>query len=297
MRGPVVLDLFAGIGGWDVGARSIGIDPIGLELDSAACSVRAAAGLRTIRADVATFPVGHLEAKVCGLIASPPCQDFSHAGTKAGIDGDRGQLMWEVVRYVDALRPCWIACEQVPPALEWWKRFARQFADEGYECWTGILNAADYGVPQTRRRAFLLAVRDDYGWTPGPPPRTHHRNPGLFDGPDRWVTMAEALAEHWPEQESWMVNRRADYRNGAPTIALIDGAARPAPTVTAMQRWITGPNDRRLSVRDGLVLQGFPDDYPVALPIVGDAWRCVGNAVPPPLAAAVLSALLQEVTE
>ena len=72
------VDLFAGPGGWDVGARELGLDPLGIELDDAACRVREAAGLRTLQGDVAALDP--LDFPCDLLIASPPCTAFSMAG-------------------------------------------------------------------------------------------------------------------------------------------------------------------------------------------------------------------------
>jgi DNA (cytosine-5)-methyltransferase 1 len=75
------LDLFAGMGGWDWGARSLGIEPLGIELDHAACETRRAAGLATAEADVTTLDPADF-APCDLLIASPPCQGFSTAGKR-----------------------------------------------------------------------------------------------------------------------------------------------------------------------------------------------------------------------
>lgn len=165
---------------------------IGFEWDKAACETRAAAGHRTVRTDIAQFPLEQFGDRVTGLIASPPCQDFSLAGRGAGIDGDRGQLILEVPRWVEALQPDWFACEQVPPALGVWKQFAAQFEQMGYSVWCGVLNAANYGVPQTRKRAFLIGSRVR---AVQPPEPTHAKNPepSLFGQLEPWVTMADAL--------------------------------------------------------------------------------------------------------
>ena len=67
----MIVDLYAGPGGWDEGLRTLGItDVVGLEWDEAACLTRAAAGHRTIRTDVATCPTEPFVGKVRGLIAS-----------------------------------------------------------------------------------------------------------------------------------------------------------------------------------------------------------------------------------
>jgi DNA (cytosine-5)-methyltransferase 1 len=252
-----VIDLFAGPGGWDLAARSHGLDPLGIELDGAACATRAAAGLTTIRADVATAVVEHgglsiedhyaqqyhhwPSESITGLIASPPCQAFSMAGNGAGrkalaaylaaigwmgagrpvpreyldeqCDDERAHLVLEPLRWALALRPRWIALEQVEPVLPLWEAVAMALRAKGYDAWTGVLSAEQYGVPQTRRRAILLASLD--GPVAAPPP-THQRyipprrrdeateslftapEPGRIVAPeDRdlppWVSMAEAL--------------------------------------------------------------------------------------------------------
>lgn len=260
--GLVILDLFAGPGGWSEGLRLLGLEDVGIEWDAAACATRAAAGHRTIRADVAAYPMQPFMAgKVEGPIASPPCQDFSLAGKQAGRSGEKGQLIDVVPAWVAATSPRWIACEQVPPALPIWREHAETYRRLGYKVWTGVLNAADYGVPQTRRRALLLATLDG---SPLPPTPTHAKDPrpGLFGVLHPWVTMAEALGwgltdrpgytfcgsneggpdlaggsgaraqiESAKERGDWaaprlMMDRR---QNGAP---VLDMSANPAPTVT-----------------------------------------------------------------
>lgn len=107
-------------------------------------------------------------------------------------------LAAEPMRYLHDLNsvgePEWIAMEEVPDVLPLWKQYAVILRRWGFSVWTGILNAADYGVPQTRRRAILLASRVR---TAQPPPPTHAKNEepeGLFGpGRARWVSMAQAL--------------------------------------------------------------------------------------------------------
>lgn len=81
---PVIdIDLFAGPGGWDEGAAPLGIHPLGIERDEAACATRRAAGHETLQADVAALEVATLAA-IRGLIGSPPCKLYSAAGTGIG---------------------------------------------------------------------------------------------------------------------------------------------------------------------------------------------------------------------
>jgi DNA (cytosine-5)-methyltransferase 1 len=238
------LDLFAGPGGWDIGARQLGIDPLGIEVDGSVVKTRMAAGLRTLEADVAIVdPPG--EAFINGdldlLLASPPCQPWSAAGKReaerdrenvyklaeffvTGRGGGppvdwadpRSRLAAEPMRWIMALRPKLVSFEQVPPVLGLWEWCADLLRRQGYSTWTGLLSAEQYGIPQTRERAFLMAIdREDGQWEVIPPAPTHQRyippmkarqDETLFDPPEAqrivhpedrdllpWISMAEAL--------------------------------------------------------------------------------------------------------
>jgi DNA (cytosine-5)-methyltransferase 1 len=221
----LILDLFAGPGGWSHALNVLGVRDVGLEWDEWACKTRAAAGQLTIRADVAMYPVRPFLGRTIGLIASPPCQAWSMAGRRLGLvdqplvhqavadlaagrdtrerllaacRDERSLLAAEPMRYLNALNtvgePEWVAMEEVPDVLALWRQYAAILRRWGFSVWTGILNAADYGVPQTRRRAILLASRVR---TAEPPPPTHAQvaEPESLFGPGRarWVSMAEAL--------------------------------------------------------------------------------------------------------
>ena len=63
------------------------------------------------------------------------------------------RLLAEPMRWLAGLRPGWVCLEEVPDVLPLWKQYALYLQQWGYNTWTGVLNAADYGVPQTRKRA------------------------------------------------------------------------------------------------------------------------------------------------
>ncbi|MFI2204796.1 DNA cytosine methyltransferase [Streptomyces sp. NPDC020192] len=221
----MILDLFAGPGGWSQALTVLGVRDVGLEWGEWACKTRAAAGQLTIRTDVAAYPLWPFLGRITGLIASPPCQAWSVAGKRLGLvdqplvhqavadlaqgldtraellaacRDERSLLAAEPMRYLHALnrhgQPEWVAMEEVPDVLPLWRQYAAILRTWGYSVWTGVLNAADYGVPQTRRRAILLASRTR---TAEPPPPTHAKfgEPDSLFGPGRarWVSMAEAL--------------------------------------------------------------------------------------------------------
>lgn len=287
----VILDLFAGPGGWSEGLRQIGLSDVGIEWDAAACATRKAAGHLTIRADVAQYPIKPFIGKVTGLIASPPCQDFSQAGRRAGVTGEKGKLIWEPLRWAQTLLPRWCAFEQVPEAMWFWHETACQLRLLGYRVAMSVLNAADYGVPQARERAFLLASLNGPVRLPTP---THAAGgvTGLFGDIPAWRSWGDATgrSDDWRLEHirgSGMVERHGQR---PPRLA-----TEPSFTVLAWKdsrmRWVHEDGTReRFTVRDSLTLQTFPADYPVQ----GSDTRAqeqIGNAVPPLFAAHVLSAV------
>ena len=236
--GGFVLDAFAGPGGWDTGLRLAGYTGyvLGIEHDQAACRTAVAAGHPRVRADVASFPLDHLAGEVEGLIASPPCQAWSNAGKRDGFADqarvyeriaafangrtptkvewvdERSKLTAEPMRWAVALRPRWIALEQVPPVLELWEYTAVFLRQLGYAVWTGILSAEEYGVPQTRRRAILTARLGGPVRRPAPTHQPYRAGRDFQTAPDLFgdplpppVSMAEALGWGLPTCPAWTV--------------------------------------------------------------------------------------------
>lgn len=281
----MILDLFAGPGGWDEGLRLLGrSDVVGIEWDEAACETAAAAGHERICADVATAKAAQFS-DVEGLVASPPCQPFSENGRRGGLLDPRGRLVNEPMRFVERLRPRWVAFEQVKTVLPIWREHVNTLRGMGYSAWAGVLDAADYGVPQHRLRAVLVARRD------GPfaelPPETHSRL--------RWVSQGSAL--DWQNPAEWVVNTGLDWKKGQPREAAqkIPGN-QPSTTVTtrSVGQWRVYPPGREyrgLTEREAAILQTFPADYPWHGATQLARATQIGNAVPPLLAAHILAAL------
>lgn len=345
----MIVDLYAGADGWGEAARRLGLgSPVGLEIEHDPCVTAVAAGGRRVRCDVATYPTAPFAGRVAGITGSPPCQAWSSAGKRGGefdrdavhelvdmlAEGDRSAewarswSRWrdprshhaaQPVRWVRDLRPEWVCLEQVPAVLGLWQHIARVLDDWGYATWTGLLNSADYGVPQTRVRAFLVASRVR---SVRPPVATHfdpRRGTAMWGTP--WVSMADALgwgAEGRPaptvtgggtgsgggvEVFAGREARAVAYRNGSRERAAVRPLTEPAPTVHFGESanevtWeLHGPRTRpatalaesvRVSVTEAAVLQGFRPDYPWRGTRTSQ-YQQVGNAVPPPLAAAVMA--------
>ena len=267
----MILQGCAGPGGWCTGLRMAGNTEfsVGVEWDHAACLTAVAAGHVRVQADIATFPLAHLRGKVTGLIMSPPCPTWSMAGDGAGkVDmpnvyrliadfanertpGDyewadeRSRLTAEPMRWATATRPRWIALEQVPPVLPLWRYTAELLRKQGYRTWTGVLSAEEFGVPQTRKRAILMASLDG---PVGPPVPTHQAyragrdiqvEPDLFGDPlPPPVSMAKALGREVSAQQVQLVSAaRTKVQDGT----LPRSTEHPAMTVAfghADMRWL-----------------------------------------------------------
>lgn len=217
-----VLDLFAGTG-VGVALQQLGATEYGVENMKEAVASRDAAGMVTPYRDVWD---AHLAEGLTWdtLHASPSCQTYSMAGNGAGrkaLDDVLGTLrrgVWKDIdelrewaaslgderigivlvplHYVWRFRPTYVSLEQVPPVLPVWEAYAEVLGWLGYSVATGNVQAEQFGVPQTRKRAILVA-RLDGGEARLPAPthsRYYPRSPGKLDpGVEKWVSMADAL--------------------------------------------------------------------------------------------------------
>lgn len=235
----MIVDLFAGLRGWSEGLAKLGFSDIGVELNRDACATARAAGHLTIRADVERYPAAAF-AGAWGIIASPPCQDWSVAGNGAGRAGASGHLIDVVPEWVDVIRPEWVVCEQVPGCLDVWREHAQRYKRAGYSVWCGILNAANFGTPQVRQRAVLIASRARVATAPEP---THAKQPepGLFGDLEPWVTMADALG--WGMTERPYPVIASGRSTGGPDREKVGGSGARAALYAeqAEGRWILNP--------------------------------------------------------
>lgn len=283
------LDLFAGTG-WGVACQRIGIEEYGVEIMPEARASREAAGMTTVYHDVwEGLENPEIVPEHDFLIASPPCQTFSVAGkgvgrkaldnvlglipvaadpgsdlrtAGSGLD-DRTSLVLTPLAYAVRYSPTYIALEQVPAALPVWNAIAEHLQGIGYSTAVSILNAEQYGVPQTRRRAILVARNDG---TPATLPTPTHsryysRDPKRLDpGVLPWVSMSEALG--WPETETL----RSNYGTGGdPNARGLRKATEPSSAITSkagsMKRipeGFSGDPLVRLTLEEAAILQSYP---------------------------------------
>jgi DNA (cytosine-5)-methyltransferase 1 len=317
-------DLFAGAGGWDLAAQALGIHARGIENMPEARATRDAVGLETIHDDVWTY---WPETIADGLIASPPCQTFSAAGKGSGRkalddvlklipavpwlslkqlraeaehlgDDERTALVLTPLWFAINQPYRWLAWEQVPQVLPVWEACAGALRNHGFNVWTGHLFSEQYGVPQTRKRAFLLGSRDMLVAPPTPThSRYHSRSPEKLDvGVQKWVSMAEGLGWGLSGRPSPTVTGGGTETGGAEPIAKWVERWTPRPDFvvrTGVNSATLGPGPKRdalrVSVSEAGVLQSFPADYPWQ-GNKGKQYLQAGNAVPPLMALHALSA-------
>jgi len=313
---PFAVHLFAGPGGLEYGA---GLPGIGIELDPNAVATRIAAGLVTIHGDVTRYGPADIPATV--LTGGPPCQTFTVAGGGAGraaladivdavkrmgareavdatVLGDpRTGLVLEPLRWTlaaaDMGRPYRaIVLEQVQQVQPVWDAYAEVLRAEGYSVATGVLRTEQFGLPQTRRRAVLVARLDGPVALPEPTRRPYRRGVAQDAGDARlapWVSMGEALPHRGPFTVISNYGTGGDPKNrGRRT------SAEPAFTVTGKisRLRLVDPDGRelpRLTSAEAGVLQGMPADWPWS---GGDVAQQIGNLCPAPLAAALAQAAM-----
>ncbi|MGC5001165.1 DNA cytosine methyltransferase [Streptomyces sp. DT203] len=318
-----LVTLFAGAGAWDLAARDLGEPSVGIERDKDTCATRRAAGLATEKGDVREFSPSDFPAANV-LVGGPPCNTYSAVGAGAGrraltevqhfiqrmaqredvrthlvaqqARDERASLVLEPLRWaltaVDAGHPYQaVVLIQVPTVLPDWRAMAEVLCAEGYSVTSGVLRAEEFGVPQTRRRAGLIARRHGVAKLPQPTHQSYRRITAASNDPQLppCVTMGETLSRPAP------FHVVSNYGSGGdPKARGRRTSEEPAATVTGKfsRTKVTamdGTELERLTCAEAGQLQSFPTDYPWS---GGDRGQQIGNATPPLLATHILTAAL-----
>lgn len=353
-QGPVdVIDMFSGCGGMSAGFLSVNGDAPAfriagaIDIDTVAnATYERNLGVTPQQCDVGQLarspkllssivgPMRSDATRPLVMIGCAPCQGFSSHRNDAGASDPRNSLFVDFAKIAAKLRPAAVVVENVPELLtdRYWPfvKHARQILEKaGYFVHLGVHNMAEYGVPQERFRALMLAMPKPF------------RSPGPILSRDEFRTVREAIghlppvtagerssadpmhytAGHKPSTIETIMAvplnggnrpddvgpdclRRAKERSGKAAYEDVYGRLhwdRPAITITAYARnpasgrYVHPEQHRGLSVREAALLQSFPEDYDFTGSL-DERFRQIGNAVPPAFAAFLAAHVLNELS-
>ncbi len=250
-----------------------------------------------------------------GIIGGPPCQSWSEAGAQRGIEDNRGKLFYEFIRILKDKRPKFFVAENVSGMLSKLHKEAVQnilshFDAVGYNVTVNLANAANYGVPQDRKRVFYIGFRKDLNIDYNFPEPLNYKltlkdaiwdlkdtaikakdknktngsdcivpNHEYMNGGFSTIYMSRNRVRGWDEQSFTIQagGRHAPIHPQAPKMILVEKNKRI---------FVPGKESlyRRLSVRECARIQTFPDEFIFYYTDVSDGYKMVGNAVPVMLA-------------
>lgn len=352
------VDLFAGAGGFSLAAENAGLKVLAaVEFDKWAQATyktnfidgRDPADQHRLYGDILDIEptdmlkdLGLSQDELDILIGGPPCQGFSsHRLNDAGVDDPRNQLLLRYFDFVKGLRPRAFLVENVSGML--WKRHAdyvQRFKDlakeHGYRIISEepqVINAKDFGVPQNRKRVFILGIRSDVNvpetfiWPPKPthfPPTSeevqlHHMQAwqsttSIFnkrlkknDPNNLHMQSGAELVERFKDTPPNGGSRKnvlachKEHNGHKDTYGRID-SSQPAPTMTAgcinpsKGRFVHPTEHHGITARHAARIQTFPD-YFIFKGGLGHSGRQIGNAVPVKLGQYILSYISKHILE
>lgn len=314
------LDLFCGAGGFSCGLTQAGWKPA-LAIDSCKYATQTYAANHP-HTRVCNYSIQDMDAQewdsfygIPLVVGGPPCQGFSTLG-KNNPDDARNSLIFEYLRVIERVQPTYLVMENVrgilsnrnQPKLQ---GFLTQLNLLGYYCTTHIVNAASAGVPQSRSRVIILGSKLGTTYLPTFKHPTvtvkeafedssylfnHDLDKAQITNP-----FTKAQLHHIPSG-GYVRYQHQEVEYLPPSLYFkVDWSTQPgkrfreerlkrldwhttAPTITTNRTRLYHPSeDRYLTVREGAILQSFPDTYRF-LGSMTQQWKQVGNAVPPLLA-------------
>jgi DNA (cytosine-5)-methyltransferase 1 len=355
------ISLFSGAMGLDIGLEQAGFSTVAaVEIDKAAretirLNMQCLSHKISIFNDVTTITeadilaaTGLKRGEITLVSGGPPCQPFSTAGKRATLGDPRGSLFRDFLRLVDGLQPRFFVMENVRGLLsapiahrphaeragvltteeQAGSAFAvilEEFERIGYHFCYGLLDAADFGVPQIRKRVIIIGSRDNEAISL---PKATHSNSssklpawrtlrdaltGLNDPQSRFQSYSSARLRflqlvpaggNWRSLPQELVAEAMGgaYLSGGGKVGFYRRLAwdKPSPTVTTSPAQkatdMCHPDELRpISVREAARIQGFPDHWHFA-GSVSDQYKQIGNAVPVGLGYAIGQSLMQTIT-
>jgi len=295
------IDLFCGIGGFHLAADLVGKDRH-FDMECVMASDIDMACQRAYEANFGITPLGDI-CQISSeqvpdhdlLFAGFPCQPFSIIGGMRGFDDTRGTLFFEVARILESKRPKAFILENVKMLVGHQQgrtlgRIMEVLHEIGYHASYRVLNALDFGVPQKRERVFIVGFKEpaSFMWPYGGVPMKPLREILEFEVDQKYYA-SERIRESrsgWHTKDAeptiWHENKAGNVSKYPYSCALRAGAS---------YNYLLVDGERRLTEREMLRLQGFPDSY---MPVggYGEVRKQAGNSVAVPAVAAVLSRVL-----
>ncbi|WP_304152206.1 DNA cytosine methyltransferase [Mesonia mobilis] len=312
-----IVSFFAGAGGLDLGFQKAGFNVVWAnEYDKDIWETYERNHKNTTLDRRSIVNIKSNEVPECdGIIGGPPCQSWSEAGSKRGINDKRGQLFFDFIRILKAKQPKFFLAENVSGMLlnrhsEALKNIKQLFKEAGYNLSFKLLNASDFDVPQDRKRVFFVGIREDLDFKFKFPKSLKEKvtleqkiadlqnavvpakegnktnkenckipNHEYMIGGFSSMFMSRNRVRSWDEQ-SYTIQaggRHAPLHPQAPKMKFIEQNKRI---------FVPGKENlyRRLSVRECARIQTFPDDFIFYYKHIAAGYKMIGNAVPVNLA-------------
>lgn len=313
-----LLSLFSGAGGMDLGFEKAGFKiSVANEFDKTIWETyEKNHDAPLIKEDIRKIDFETLP-EVDGIIGGPPCQSWSEAGSRTGIEDEKGKLFFEYIKALKVLQPKFFVAENVSGMLA--KRHSdavqnilKDFDDANYDVSINAVDAYDFGIPQNRKRVFYVGFRKDleildFELVAPEDIEKKHLEDVIFDLQDSAIPGLEKNKTNGmdckiPNHEYFIGgyssifmsrNRVRSWNEPSFTIqasgrqAPLHPQAPKMPLVEKNKRiFEPGKEDlyRRLTVREAARIQGFPDDFKFYYQNINDGYKMVGNAVPVDLA-------------
>jgi DNA (cytosine-5)-methyltransferase 1 len=310
MAKPKAISLFSGCGGSDLAVQRCGFNIVWAnDIWDTACKTYRD-NIKDARIQTGDISKFHNFPKADLLFGCYPCRGYSQGGRRN--PGDSTNYLYRHFdRVLRAVLPKAFVVENVNGMAYGENRRllmnqVRRYRMAGYRVVWKVLDAKAYGVPQTRRRVFIVGIRSDIGVTYEFPTPTHG------PGENRpYVTQFDAIGKmpRWPQGEfntegfHWYYlsrKRRYPWKQPSPCIVghwrhvPLHPMSPPLKRIdTDHWRFSREGRARRLSYRECAGLQGFPETFVWDRGTVRERFQLIGNAVPPPLFEAVVRALAE----